>query len=127
LVRKVGVRPRARGDDGIAGEISRAKPLVRGRGQIEVGQSIVNEINALWAEPQCTVVVGKLLGSGDMGGDAVALEQTLEQNEFGIEILADRVVIDDGDATEATGPALLLPFALEARDEHIEQLIEIRA
>ncbi|MFB8830756.1 hypothetical protein ACE0DR_18655 [Azotobacter sp. CWF10] len=81
--------------------------------QIEIGQAVVHQVDGLLAQQQPAVAQLELRRVGDQGLDAVPAEQVPEQQEFRIQVLALRRLVDDRHTTQRRLPARHAPFAPE--------------
>ena len=96
--------------------------------QVEVGQSVVDQVDGQVAVPQHAAAPFQRGRIGDDRTQAVPLEQLLEQQEFGVEILILGCCIDNGDTGQRAGAAgrigcltsrqtSQLPFVPKHRDD----------
>lgn len=83
-------------------QISFAQMGVRGLGQGKVGQAVVEQINGDAIAPKLVTLPHPLRRIGNDRLHAVALEQTLKQQEFRVQVLLLRRRIDDGDGLQRT-------------------------
>jgi hypothetical protein len=66
----------------------------------EIDKTIVDEVDRAAADPKSALGIVKRSGISDDGINPVAAEGFARQQELGIEVLAFRIVVDDGDPTE---------------------------
>ena len=85
--------------------------------EVEVGQPVVDQVNAQVVVPELAVAPGKRRRIGDHRTQAVALEQLLEQQELGVEKLLLGRLVDDGDAGQRPAAARPPPFLAEHVDD----------
>ena len=70
--------------------------------QVEVGQAVVDQIDGQIAVPQHAVAPFECGRIGDDRAQAMPLEQLLEQQELGVEVLILGRHVDDGDSGQRT-------------------------
>ncbi len=124
LVGEQGVGARVRGDDYGIELPGAAQGRMLGRVEREIGESVIDQVDASTVHAEQRVVAAQLPRIGNDGLDSRACEQALIEQELGVEVLLLWHGVDDGDAC---GPALSsggLPFAYEHRDDCLLERID---
>ena len=90
--------------------------------QVEIGQPVVDQIDALAAAIHAVIARLQSGGVGDQRNDSRALEHALRQQEFRIEVLRFGSFIHDGDAGERCSTMRQPPFVAEHGEETLFQI-----
>ena len=97
-VQRVGLRMRCQHDRAL--QIRLAQRGAAGLVQVEVGQPVVDQVDGQVAVPQRAAAPFERGRVGDDRSQAMPLEQLLEQQELGVEVLVLGCRVDDGDARQ---------------------------
>jgi hypothetical protein len=117
LVRIQSVNARMRSDDCQIALVGEPQDMAGRRIEIEVGQTVVHEIDALAAQPDATLVEFQLRGVRDGHSNAVRLEKPLSELKFRVQKLPARLDVDDCDGSQRRSPSRERPLALEHRND----------
>ena len=81
--------------------------------QVEVGQSVVDQVNGQIAMPQQAVAKFERHWAGDDRAQPVLAEQQLKKKELRVKVLRLRCLVNDGNARQRSGAANQTPFFVE--------------
>ncbi len=85
--------------------------------EVEVGDPVVDQVDALVTEQQRFILDPQLHGIHDEAPGAARFEQLPRQQEFRVQVLAARVPVDDGDGPQRPVTAPQAPLGFEHGDD----------
>ena len=119
-VQRMGLRMRRQHDPAL--QIRFAQRGASGLLQVEVGQPVVDQVDGQVAMPQRAAAPFERGRVGDDRAQAMPLEQLLEQQELGVEVLVLGSPVDDGDARQRpriSAQAGQTPFVAKHLDDAV--------